>query len=72
MIQKMLSSASHEAEASQLFTCWLRDDQNLGLLLPSVVIPEEKSLLVNPLDPSMRDLKPGKPRRFSFDSRLAV
>lgn len=53
-------------------TRWLRDYQNLGLLLPSVVIPEEKSLLVNPLNPSMRDLKPGKPQRFSFDSRLAV
>ncbi len=53
-------------------TRWLRDYQNLALLLPSVVIPEEKALLLNPLDPIMRDLKPGKPKPFSFDSRLAV
>ncbi|HEX7261526.1 MAG TPA: RES family NAD+ phosphorylase [Luteolibacter sp.] len=51
---------------------WLRDDRNLALLLPSVVIPEEHSLLLNPLSPHMRDLKPGKPKPFSFDSRLAV
>ncbi len=58
---------------AQIFgTRWLRDYQNLSLLLPSVVIPEEKSLLVNPLNPHMRDLKPGKPKPFSFDPRLAV
>ncbi len=58
---------------AQIFgTRWLKDYQNLSLLLPSVVIPEEKSLLVNPSHPHMHDLKPGKPQPFSFDSRLAV
>ena len=58
---------------AQIFgTRWLKDDQNLSLLLPSVVIPEENSLLVNPSNPHLRDLKPGKPKPFSFDSRLAV
>ncbi len=51
---------------------WLRDYQNLALRLPSAVIPEESSLLLNPLHPAMRDMKPGKPSAFSFDSRLAV
>ncbi len=51
---------------------WLRDYQNLSLLLPSVVIPEEHSLLLNPLNPHLRDLKPGKPQPFRFDHRLAV
>lgn len=50
---------------------WLRDVRNLALLLPSVVIPDEKSLLLNPKHPAMRNLKPGKPRPFSFDPRLA-
>ena len=49
---------------------WLRDYQNLALQLPSVVIPEEKSLLLNPADLAMRDLKLGKPQIFNFDPRL--
>lgn len=58
-------------QAQDFGTRWLRDYRNLSLLLPSVVIPEEKSLLLNPLNPAMRDLKPGPPRPFSFDPRLA-
>jgi hypothetical protein len=53
-------------------TRWLREYRNLALRLPSVVIPEEKSLLLNPRDPAIRDLKPGKPQAFRFDTRLAV
>jgi len=57
--------SSHDAQT--FGTRWLRDYRNLALQLPSVVIPEEKSLLLNPRDPAMRDLKPGKPKPFSFD-----
>ena len=59
-------------QAQTFGTRWLRDYQNLSLLLPSVVIPQEHSLLLNPLNPHMRDLKPGKPKPFSFDPRLAA
>ncbi len=65
-----LQPSSHQAQT--FGTRWLRDFQNLSLLLPSVVIPEENSLLLNPSHPGMRDLKPGPPQPFSFDSRLAV
>ncbi len=59
------------SQQAQMFgTRWLRDDRNLSLLLPSVVVPEEHSLLLNPLNPLMRGLKPGKPKHFSFDPRL--
>ncbi len=58
-------------EAQRFGTRWLRDQRKLALRLPSVVIPEEHSLLVNPLLPEMRELKPKKPRPFSFDPRLA-
>lgn len=65
-----MQPTSHQA---QIFgTRWLRDYRNLALLLPSVVISEENSLLLNPLDPIMREMKPGKPTPFSFDPRLAV
>jgi RES domain-containing protein len=61
--------SSHSAQA--FGARWLSDTRNLALQLPSVIIPEEKSLLLNPRHPAMRDLKPGKPQSFSFDSRLA-
>ena len=64
-----LQPSSHYAQA--FGARWLRDSRNLALQLPSVIIPEEKSLLLNPRYPAMRDLKPGKPQTFSFDPRLA-
>ena len=65
-----MQPSSHYAQA--FGSRWLRDSRRLALQLPSVVIPEEKSLLLNPKDPGMRDLKPGKPQAFSFDPRLVV
>ncbi len=58
-------------EAQHFGTQWLRSSRNLALRLPSVVIPEEHTLLVNPFFPAIRELKPKKPKRFSFDARLA-
>lgn len=65
-----LQPSSKQAQA--FGTRWLKDHRNLSLLLPSVVIPEEHSLLLNPLNPGMREMKPGNPSPFSFDPRLAV
>jgi len=65
-----LQPSSHQAQA--FGARWLRDYRNLALRLPSVVIPQEHSLLLNPLHPVFREIKPGKPRAFSFDPRLAV
>jgi RES domain-containing protein len=63
-----LQPTSHRAQA--FGTRWLRDYRNMALLLPSVVIPEGNSLLVNPLDPAWAKLKPGKSSPFRFDLRL--
>lgn len=49
---------------------WLRDGKRPALRLPSVVIPEEFSLLLNPQHPKSRGLKTGEPKPFRFDSRL--
>lgn len=65
-----LQPSSQQAQA--FGTRWLRDFRNLALLLPSIVIPEENSLLLNPKDPAMSGMKPGKHKPFSFDPRLAV
>ena len=52
-------------------TNWLRASQKLGLRLPSVIIPEETTLLLNSRHPGMRDIEISRPRPFNFDGRLA-
>lgn len=64
-----LQPSSHQAQS--FGSRWLRDYRNLALQIPSVVIPEEFSLLLNPSHPAMREIKPSVPQPFSFDSRLA-
>lgn len=59
-------------EAQAFGASWLRMGEKLALRLPSVVIPEEFSLLINPFHPLMKGLAPSKPQPFRFDSRLAV
>lgn len=50
---------------------WLREGRKPALRLPSVVIPEESSLLLNPKHAKTCEMKVGEPRPFRFDSRLA-
>ncbi len=48
---------------------WLQTEA-LALRLPSVVIPEESTLLLNPRSPKAGKLKVSKPQEFSFDPRF--
>lgn len=47
---------------------WLRQQTRVALKLPSVVIPEEHILLLNPRHPDAPRLHVSKPRVFRFDS----
>jgi RES domain-containing protein len=49
---------------------WLRNRSNVGLRLPSAVIPEENVLLLNPNSPCITEIRVSPPRRFPFDARL--
>jgi RES domain-containing protein len=49
---------------------WLRSDEGVALRLPSVIIPQESSLLLNPRHINARELKISSPEVFSFDPRL--
>jgi RES domain-containing protein len=51
---------------------WATDQRSLGLLVPSVVIPIEFNLLLNPLHPAFAGLAWGVPETFNFDSRLLM
>lgn len=57
-------------ETAALGTDWAGRGDALALVVPSVVIPEENNILLNPGHPRFRELKlePGEP--FSFDPRM--
>ncbi len=49
---------------------WAQSKRSLGLLVPSVVVPEEWNVVLNPLHPDAKKMKIGKPRMFAFDERM--
>lgn len=49
---------------------WLQELASLGLWVPSVVIPLERNLLVNPAHPDWEDARISEPIPFRFDARL--
>ena len=49
---------------------WLRTCGKLALAVPSVLIPEENNILLNPLHPDFSKIKILPSQPFSFDPRL--
>ena len=50
---------------------WLRDGLQLGLVLPSLVVPQARNLLLNPLHPAMPQVALVHQEPFRLDQRLA-
>ena len=46
---------------------WLRSGQQLGLVLPSVVVPQARNLLLNPLHPAMTQVSLVHQEPFRLD-----
>lgn len=49
---------------------WLKAGGQLALRVPSILIPEESNILLNPLHPDFNQITQNKPSDFSFDTRL--
>ena len=49
---------------------WVREGQSLLLEVPSVIIPEEANVLLNPAHSAMKDVRIAGTREFRFDLRL--
>ncbi len=49
---------------------WIGGQQSLLAAVPSVIVPEEHNVLINPVHPGRRDLQAIVIRRWSYDSRL--
>ena len=51
-------------------TRWAMSGESPVLVVPSVVIPEERNYLLNPAHPEISLIVVGDPRPFSFDPRM--
>jgi len=49
---------------------WLQAVSSLVAVVPSVIVPEEEVVLLNPRHPDLAHVKVRKMRRWSYDSRL--
>lgn len=49
---------------------WLSHGSTVGVLAPSVIIPEEQNLLLNPLHPDFTKIEVVQTKPFHFDHRL--
>jgi RES domain-containing protein len=68
--EAMLSAADPRAVCRAAGDRWIAEGRNLVLAAPSVIIPEEQNLMLNPAHPHMRDVAIVSTRRFRFDTRL--
>lgn len=50
---------------------WLQDASTALLAVPSVIVPEESNVLINPLHPQAADIHAAKVRPWFYDQRLA-
>jgi RES domain-containing protein len=49
---------------------WLTSSRSALLVAPSVIVPEEFNVLINPRHPGARDITATKVRRWLYDPRL--
>lgn len=49
---------------------WLRDSEQALLEVPSIIIPTETNLLLNPLHRDVRKLVVSSPKPFRFETRM--
>jgi RES domain-containing protein len=51
-------------------TAWLKSNRSALLLTPSVIVPDEFNVLINPGHPDIRSITATKVRRWLYDPRL--
>jgi RES domain-containing protein len=49
---------------------WVKGKISALFLVPSIIVPEEKNVLINPDHPEAAQIKAEKQRRWTYDSRL--
>jgi len=59
------------SETVEFGTSFLREKEYLALKVPSVIIPDEYNIILNPLHPGIRDCKVISEMQFVFDKRIS-
>jgi len=59
-----------EAQTQHLGTEWLTSNQSIALEVPSVVIPLERNLILNPSHPRFSEVRATGSVPFFFDPRI--
>jgi RES domain-containing protein len=57
-------------ELAQLGDTWAKTRASLALRVPTVVVPYQSNILLNPLHDDFSSLRFGEPEPFAFDERL--
>lgn len=61
---------NNDSDSKEYGNKWLEEQRSLILIVPSIVIPQEKNYIINPNHPEFIKLKASKPRALGWDSRL--
>jgi hypothetical protein len=71
-LEHLLSTPDAESACRTLGDGWLAEGGDLVLVAPSVLVPEEFNVMINPTHPRMQDVTTISDRRFRFDPGLAT
>ncbi len=58
------------ARTREIGASWYDSGKSVGLLVPSVIVPEEHNVLLNPRHPQFESIKALPTKPFRFDPRL--
>lgn len=59
-----------DSQSMQFGTIWLRSRKQLGLIVPSVVMPLERNIVLNPWHPAIAEVKIVEVLDFRYDERM--
>jgi RES domain-containing protein len=65
-----LADAATAARCRELGDAWLATERSLALVAPSLIVPQEWNLLINPAHPLMERVRIISTEPFRFDARL--
>jgi RES domain-containing protein len=68
----LMKQADPIAASRAIGNKWIEAQAELVLVVPSILVPEETNLILNPAHSGMRDVAIVSTRRFRFDSRLVA
>lgn len=63
-------NVKEDSESKEYGNQWLEENRSLILIVPSIIIPQEKNVVINPCHPEFKKLKISKPLSMKWDKRL--